>query len=61
MMLMHETRSPSPERFLGLPVSPYVALPVAIFLAALLALPLYGDVMEQLLWLGVTVGSMCGF
>jgi hypothetical protein len=41
--------------------SPYVILPVGLMVLGLLAAPLYGNVMESMMWAGETFKAMCGF
>tara|TARA_R110002096_G_scaffold111888_3_gene244104 strand:+ start:1027 stop:1143 length:117 start_codon:yes stop_codon:yes gene_type:complete len=38
-----------------------VALPLGRAILGLLATPLYGNVVEGMLWMGETVRAMCGF
>jgi len=42
-------------------LSPYLLLPLGLGLAGLLAAPFYGSVMENLLWMGETLKTLCGF
>jgi hypothetical protein len=58
---MPETKPPSPGRFAAFRPSPYVVLPLAIAALGLLAAPLYGNVMEGVLWMGQSVRALCGF
>ena len=57
---MHEPTPPNRGRFARLRPSPYVALPLGIAALGLLAAPLYGNVMANLMWMGQTVRAMCG-
>ena len=41
--------------------SPEVLLPAGLLALGLLAAPLYGNVMENMLWMGETLRALCGF
>lgn len=41
--------------------SAQVLLPLSLLLLALLAMPYYGRVMENLLWMGESLKALCGF
>jgi hypothetical protein len=58
---MPETKPPASGRFASLRPSPYVVLPLGIAALGLLAAPLYGNVMENLMWMGGSLRAMCGF
>ena len=61
MSNMRQTKPPTTRRFAHLRPSPYVVLPLGIAALGLLAAPLYGNVMGNLMWMGETVRAMCGF
>jgi hypothetical protein len=58
---MPELKPPASGRFASLRPSPYVVLPLGIAALGLLAAPLYGNVMENLMWMGGSLRAMCGF
>jgi hypothetical protein len=58
---MPETKQTHSSRFAFLRPSPYVLLPLGIAALGLLAAPLYGNVMEGVMWMGQTVRALCGF
>ncbi len=57
----HTNRSSQTQRFLRRLRSPEVLLPAGLLALGLLAAPLYGNVMEDVLWMGETLRALCGF
>jgi len=42
-------------------ISPFILFPVGLMAIGLFAMPFYGDVMGNILWMGDALKSMCGF
>ena len=59
--MMNSVEPSRSRRFAKRMRSPEVLLPAGLLALGLVAAPLYGNVMENMLWMGETLRALCGF